>query len=212
MRLVARGPNAADRRGPCGDVGDEWDRFEHHRVGYDQRPMVFRGDGTFVAGGVGCELEWTIQDGRLLIAANDTHGQKRRRRRVADRLPGGRVAGVVSSNLPDRGQATALTARHVGGERGAEPSTPTLTGPCAIGSRPPRRKLEPECHQHEDSIGCRRHGSRITTTTPQELPPGCQSQARRSPQTYTRNAPVADCLGVSDRGTVMDLGQTAVFS
>ena len=46
-------------------------RFEYHRVGYDHRPMVFRGDGTFALGGAGCERYWTIRDGRLLIAGDD---------------------------------------------------------------------------------------------------------------------------------------------
>jgi hypothetical protein len=46
-------------------------RFEYHRVGYDHRPMVFRGDGTFAAGGAGCERYWTIRGGRLLIAGDD---------------------------------------------------------------------------------------------------------------------------------------------
>jgi hypothetical protein len=45
--------------------------FEYHRVGYDHRPMVFRGDGTFASGGAGCERYWTIRDGRLLIAGDD---------------------------------------------------------------------------------------------------------------------------------------------
>ncbi len=46
-------------------------RFEYHRVGYDHRPMVFRGDGTFSLGGAGCERYWTVRDGRLLIAGDD---------------------------------------------------------------------------------------------------------------------------------------------
>ena len=46
-------------------------RFEYHRVGHDHRPIVFRGDGTFAAGGAGCERYWTIRDGRLLIAGDD---------------------------------------------------------------------------------------------------------------------------------------------
>jgi len=46
-------------------------RFEYHRVGYDHRPMVFHGDGTFAAGGAGCERYWTIRDGRLLIAGDE---------------------------------------------------------------------------------------------------------------------------------------------
>ncbi len=46
-------------------------RFEYHRVGYDHRPIVLRGDGTFAAGGAGCERYWTIRDGRLLIAGDD---------------------------------------------------------------------------------------------------------------------------------------------
>ncbi len=46
-------------------------RFEYHRVGYDHRPMVFRGDGTFAAGGAGCERYWTIRDGRLVICGDD---------------------------------------------------------------------------------------------------------------------------------------------
>ena len=46
-------------------------RFEYHRVGYDHRPLVFRGDGTFAAGGAGCERYWTIRDGRLMIAGDD---------------------------------------------------------------------------------------------------------------------------------------------
>jgi hypothetical protein len=45
--------------------------FEYHRVGYDHRPMVFRGDGTFATGGAGCERYWTVRDGRLLIAGDD---------------------------------------------------------------------------------------------------------------------------------------------
>ena len=45
--------------------------FEYHRAGYDHRPMVFRGDGTFAVGGAGCERYWTIRDGRLLIAGED---------------------------------------------------------------------------------------------------------------------------------------------
>ena len=32
---------------------------------------MFRGDGTFAAGGAGCERYWTIRDGRLLIAGDD---------------------------------------------------------------------------------------------------------------------------------------------
>ena len=32
---------------------------------------LFRGDGTFAAGGAGCERYWTIRDGRLLIAGDD---------------------------------------------------------------------------------------------------------------------------------------------
>ena len=46
-------------------------QFEYHRVGYDHRPMVFRGDGTFALGGGGCERYWTIRDVRLLIAGDD---------------------------------------------------------------------------------------------------------------------------------------------
>jgi len=46
-------------------------RSEYHRVGHDHRPMVFRGEGTFAAGGAGCERYWTIRDGRLMIAADD---------------------------------------------------------------------------------------------------------------------------------------------
>ena len=46
-------------------------RFEYHRVGYDHRPMVFRVDGTFAAGGTGCERYWTMRDGRLMIAGDD---------------------------------------------------------------------------------------------------------------------------------------------
>jgi hypothetical protein len=46
-------------------------RFEYHRVGHDLRSMVFQGDGTFTAGGAGCERYWTIRDGRLLIAGDD---------------------------------------------------------------------------------------------------------------------------------------------
>ena len=46
-------------------------RFEYHRVGYDHRPMVFRGDGTFAAGGAGCERYWTIRDERLVICGDD---------------------------------------------------------------------------------------------------------------------------------------------
>jgi len=46
-------------------------RFDYHRVGYDHRPMVFRGDGTFAAGRAGCDRYWTIRDGRLLIAGDD---------------------------------------------------------------------------------------------------------------------------------------------
>jgi hypothetical protein len=42
-------------------------RYEYHRVGYDHRPLVFRGDGTFDAGADGCERYGTIRDGRLLI-------------------------------------------------------------------------------------------------------------------------------------------------
>jgi hypothetical protein len=45
-------------------------RFEYHRLGYDHRPMVFRGDGMFAVGGAGCERYWTIRDGRLLIAGD----------------------------------------------------------------------------------------------------------------------------------------------
>lgn len=44
---------------------------EYHRVGYDDRPMVLRGDGTFVAGGADCERYWTIREGRLLVAGDD---------------------------------------------------------------------------------------------------------------------------------------------
>jgi len=40
-------------------------------VGYDHRPMVFRGDWTITVGGAGCERYWTIRDGRLLIAGDD---------------------------------------------------------------------------------------------------------------------------------------------
>ena len=40
-------------------------------MGYDHRPMVFRGDGTFAVGGAGCERYWMIRDGRLLIAGDD---------------------------------------------------------------------------------------------------------------------------------------------
>ena len=46
-------------------------RFEYHRVGYDHRPILFRGDGTFALGGAGCEWYWTIRGGRLLIAGDD---------------------------------------------------------------------------------------------------------------------------------------------
>lgn len=46
-------------------------RFEYHRVGYDHRPMVLRGDRTFPAGGAGCERYWTIRDRRLMIAGDD---------------------------------------------------------------------------------------------------------------------------------------------
>jgi DNA modification methylase len=46
-------------------------RFEYNRIGYDHRPMVFRGDGTISVGGAGCERYWTIRDGRLLIAGDD---------------------------------------------------------------------------------------------------------------------------------------------
>jgi hypothetical protein len=46
-------------------------RLEYHGVGYDQRPMAFRGDATFAAGGAGCERYWTIRDGRLMIAGDD---------------------------------------------------------------------------------------------------------------------------------------------
>jgi hypothetical protein len=46
-------------------------RFEYHRVGYDHRPMAFRGAGTFAAGGAGCERYWSIRDGLLLIAGDD---------------------------------------------------------------------------------------------------------------------------------------------
>jgi hypothetical protein len=46
-------------------------RFKYHRVGYDHRPMEFRGDGKFSTGGAGCERYWTIRDGRLLIAKDD---------------------------------------------------------------------------------------------------------------------------------------------
>ncbi len=40
-------------------------------MGYDHRPMLFRGDGTFATGGAGSERYWTIRDGRLLIAGDD---------------------------------------------------------------------------------------------------------------------------------------------
>jgi hypothetical protein len=40
----------------------------------------------------------------------------------------------MSQHLPDRGWAAA---RHLGGERGAKPGTPTLTGPCALRAHPP---------------------------------------------------------------------------
>lgn len=43
----------------------------YHRVGHDHRPMVFRGDGAFAAGGARCERYWTIRDGRLMIAGDD---------------------------------------------------------------------------------------------------------------------------------------------
>jgi hypothetical protein len=45
--------------------------YKYHRVGYDHRSMVFRGDGTFASGGAGCERYWTIRDRRLLIAGDD---------------------------------------------------------------------------------------------------------------------------------------------
>lgn len=40
-------------------------------MGYDHRSLVFRADGTFAAGGAGCERYWTIRDGRLMIAGDD---------------------------------------------------------------------------------------------------------------------------------------------
>jgi hypothetical protein len=46
-------------------------RFEYNRIGYDHRPMVFRGDGTISVGGAGCERYWAIRDGRLMIAGDD---------------------------------------------------------------------------------------------------------------------------------------------
>jgi hypothetical protein len=41
------------------------------RVGYDHRPMVLWGDGTFAQGAAGCERYWTIRDGWLVIAGDD---------------------------------------------------------------------------------------------------------------------------------------------
>jgi hypothetical protein len=61
-------PTDADR---AAIVAMDGRRFEYHRVGYDRRPLVFRGDGTFAAGGAGCERYWTIRDGRLLVAGDD---------------------------------------------------------------------------------------------------------------------------------------------
>jgi hypothetical protein len=46
-------------------------RFEYHRVGYEHRLVIFRGDGAFAAGGAGCERYWTLRGGRLLIAGDD---------------------------------------------------------------------------------------------------------------------------------------------
>jgi len=40
-------------------------------VGFHHRPIVLRGNGTFAAGGAGCERYWTIRDGRLMIAGDD---------------------------------------------------------------------------------------------------------------------------------------------
>ena len=54
----------------------------------------------------------------------------------------------------------------------------------------PRGQFEPDCHQHEAAIGCRRHAPRIRTTTPKELPTGCT--------THTRKGPVRDCLCATD--------------
>jgi hypothetical protein len=48
-------------------------RFEYHRVGYDHRPLVFRGDGTFAAGDASRERYWAIRDERLLICGDDGH-------------------------------------------------------------------------------------------------------------------------------------------
>jgi hypothetical protein len=47
--------------------------FDYCRVGFDQRRLVFRGDGTFAAGGAACETYWTIRDGKMRIATNDGH-------------------------------------------------------------------------------------------------------------------------------------------
>ena len=58
----------ADRAGIAAMGGR---RFEYHRVGYDHRPMAFRGDGTFALCDASCERYWTIRDGRLLIAGDD---------------------------------------------------------------------------------------------------------------------------------------------
>jgi hypothetical protein len=45
-------------------------RFEYHRVGYDHRPMVFRGDGTFASGGLSTSypdalVSWTWNFGGI---------------------------------------------------------------------------------------------------------------------------------------------------
>jgi hypothetical protein len=47
--------------------------YEYRRVGHDQRPLVFRGDGTFAAGDAGRERYWAIRDGRLLVCGDDGH-------------------------------------------------------------------------------------------------------------------------------------------
>jgi len=57
-------PSEADRGAIA--AMDGW-AFEYHRIGYDQRPMVFRGDGTFAQGAAACERYWTIRDGRLTM-------------------------------------------------------------------------------------------------------------------------------------------------
>ena len=61
-------PTDADRTAITATDGRQ---FEFHRVGYDHRPMVFRGDGTFAAGAANCERYWTVRDGRLLITGDD---------------------------------------------------------------------------------------------------------------------------------------------